>query len=87
MKQMTIRSFDPALEKGIVELSEQKGWPINRVALYLMRKGLGITEEVQPTLIGNQLSHFFGTWNEEEAKGFDHTIHEEFEKIDLENWK
>lgn len=87
MKQMTIRSFDPELEKAIEEMSRKRQWSANQVAIYLMRKGLGLTTEAEPQPIGNQLDAFWGTWTEEEARRFDERVARAFDRIDEENWK
>jgi hypothetical protein len=86
MKQMTIRNFDSDLERGIKELSAQKKWSINQVALHLMRKGLGLTDETEPHVIGDQLEHHFGKWSHAEQEAFDQAIDEEFSRVDPEQW-
>lgn len=87
MKQMTIRSFDPDLEKAMEEMSRKRQWSMNQVATYLMRRGLGLTTEAEPRPIGNQLDAFWGIWNEQEARDFDALVGEAFAGIDEENWK
>ena len=82
MKQMTIRTIDPELEKGIEELCLTKKWPVNQVAIYLMRKGLGLSDKAAPDQIGDRLDGFFGVWSEQEAREFDRAIEDEFNRID-----
>lgn len=87
MKQMTIRSMDPDLERAIEELSRQRQWSINQVATYLMRRGLGLTTEVAPQPIGGRLDAFWGAWSEAEAQDFDAVVEETFGRVDDEHWK
>jgi hypothetical protein len=86
MKQMTIRNFDPELERGIVEMSKRRKWSLNQVALHLMRKGLGLTNEVEPLTIGNRLDRHFGRWSPAEKEAFDRVVDEEFSRVDPEQW-
>ncbi len=85
MKQMTIRSFDPELEKALEEVSRKRQWSLNRAATYLMRKGVGLTTEAEPQPIGKRLDAFWGLWSREEARHFDDWVDEAFGRIDEEN--
>jgi|GEM_PF-822731 len=87
MTQLTIRTNNPKLEEGINLICRQKKWSKNQVALYLISKGLGITDEPEPKLIGHQLDSFFGEWTGEEKRSFDQQINQVFGKIDEEHWK
>lgn len=87
MKQMTIRSFDPELEKAMEEMGRKRQWSLNQVAIYLMRKGLCLTNEAESQPIGNQLDEFFGVWSMQEASEFDVQVDEAFGGIDEENWR
>lgn len=87
MKQMTIRSVDPDLERAIEELSRERQWSINQVAMYLMRRGLGLTTEAVPQPIGTRLDAFWGQWTEAEARDFDASVEEAFGRVDEEHWK
>ena len=87
MKQMTIRNFDPELERAIEEVSRQRGWSINQVAVDLMRRGLGLTTEAAPCLIGEKLDGFFGIWDAKEVQKFQAEVEEAFGQVDEENWR
>lgn len=79
--------MDPALERGIEELSKEKSWSINRTAAYLMRKGLGLTDESSPHMIGDKIDHVIGKWTLEEAAQINSYVEENFGKIDEEMWR
>ena len=84
---MTIRSVDPELEAAIEELGRQRNWSVNQVVTWLMRKGLGLTTEVEPQPIGGRLDSFWGVWSQAEAQEFDAGVEETFGRVDEENWK
>ncbi len=87
MKQMTIRSVDPDLERAIDEMSRERQWSTNQVAIYLMRRGLGLTMEAGPLPIGGRLDGFWGKWADAEAREFDAVVDEAFGRVDDEHWK
>src|SRR5687767_282496 len=67
LQQLTLRGFEPALEKAIRRLASDERISLNQAALKLLRKGAGLA----PTgKIGNSLDHLIGTWTEEEFKQF-----------------
>ena len=84
---MTIRSTDPELERAIEEMSRKRRWSTNQVAVHLMRKGLGLTTDVEPILIGDRLDGFWGKWSAKEARQFDSAVEDAFENVDEENWR
>jgi len=86
LKPKTIRSFDPELVKAMEEMSRNRQWSLNQVATCLMRKGLGMTTEAEPQLIGKQLDAYWGAWSEQEARDFEARVEEVFGFIDEENW-
>lgn len=47
MTQLTLRGFDPALERRLRELARRNGTSLNKAALQLMRRGAGL-EAGQP---------------------------------------
>lgn len=83
---MTIRNVDFRLERGIEDLRRRRNWSINQAALYLMRKGLGLSDEAEPVLIGDRLDRFAGVWGDEEGGLFDGVIEETFGRVDEEDW-
>jgi hypothetical protein len=86
MKQLTIRTVDPKLEAELEKLSRKRQWSLNQTATYLLRVGLGLTEETIIEPIGNGLDEFFGVWSTEESSGFDKKIDEQFSQIDPDVW-
>ena len=76
MKQLTLRGFDPSLERALTKVAEEKQWSLNRAALYLIRRGAQLLEdESRPLTVGRDLDSLIGSWTEDEA--------EEFEKATL----
>lgn len=88
MKQLTIRGFDPRLEKRLRELARERRTSLNRAALELMRRGAGLTDIRDSTdsgAIGPALDSFIGTWSAEDEAEFLRAI-EPLEQIDPELW-
>ncbi|MBW2734837.1 MAG: hypothetical protein JRH20_20815 [Deltaproteobacteria bacterium] len=87
MEQLTIRGFDPELQRRIRRLAKSKGISLNRAVLELLRKGAGLDDTQDDTgLIGSSLDTFIGTWSDEEADEFEESI-AEFSTIDEEVWR
>lgn len=88
MNQLTIRGFEPELERHIRALADREGISLNQAALRLMRKGAGIVRDVvEPDpRIGTSLDHFFGTWTDEEADEFEESIRD-LGQIDESFWR
>lgn len=84
MTQLTIRGFDPELERHLRNLARERGVSLNKAALWLMRRGAGL-DEARPATIGDQLDAFFGDWTEAESEAFLDAI-SVFETIDDEVW-
>ena len=77
MTQLTLRGFDPELEKRLRELAARDNSSLNKAALKLMRRGAGL--EAVPSVgpgIGDQLRAFAGQLSNAEAKAIDRAIHE-----------
>ena len=70
-----------------MEISRQRRWSLNKTAIYLLRKGLELPDEVSPEPIGNRLDSFFGVWDGEDAAAFERVTDEAFGQVDEENWK
>lgn len=66
--QLTVRGFDPSLERRLRELARERDLSLNRAALLLMRRGAGLTapptEDATP--IGRGLDRFVGLWSRED---------------------
>lgn len=86
MKQFTIRCLDSQVETAIEEMSRKRQWSLNQVVTHLMRKGLGLTTEVEPQRVGDRLDKFWGIWSSEERQTFDSAIEENFGQVD-EEWR
>jgi len=67
-------------------MSKRRKWSLNQVALYLMRKGLGLTSEIEPLTIGYRLERHFGKWSPAEKEACDRVVEEEFSRVDPEQW-
>ena len=87
MKQLTIRADDEALVRGLEQLSRERRWSLNRTATHLLRKGLGMPEQLPPQPIGEQLDAFFGRWSLAEAQELEKHVQDAFGHIDEENWE
>jgi hypothetical protein len=86
LKQLTIRGFEPDLEKRLRDLARRDHLSLNQAALVLLRRGAGLAKEKQPDRVGDSLDHLFGTWTKEEADEFD-SFMKDHEQIDPEMWK
>ena len=86
MKQLTIRGFDPELEKRIRKLAEKEDTSLNKAALKLLRQGAGLSKTNESSArIGSSLDHLAGTWSEEEARALEE-VTRDFERIDPDLW-
>jgi hypothetical protein len=87
MKQLSLRGFDPELEKQIRETARRQGISLNRATICLLRKGAGLTESGKTAnVVGDSLDHLIGQWSEDESKAFLESI-APLEKIDRSFWK
>jgi hypothetical protein len=87
MKQLSLRGFDPELEKQIREIARKQRISLNRATLCLLRKGAGLTESSKiADVVGDSLDSLIGKWSEEESRAFLKSI-EPLEQIDRSIWK
>ncbi len=87
MKQLSLRGFDPELEKRIREIATKEGVSLNRATLRLLRKGAGLRQTgMGPEVVGDSLDHLIGKWSLEQAREFLRSI-EPLEQIDRSFWK
>jgi len=87
MKQLSLRGFDPELEKRIREIAKKEGLSLNRATLRLLRKGAGLEDTGKfETIVGDSLDHLIGKWSAEEEREFLRGI-EPLEQIDRSFWK
>ena len=86
MKQLSLRGFDPELEKRIRDLARKEGISLNRAAIRLARKGAGLQEGGKCNAVGDSLDHLIGKWSAEESERFLKRI-KPLEQIDRSFWK
>jgi hypothetical protein len=87
MKQLSLRGFDPDLEKRIRELAREEGLSLNRAILRLLRKGAGLEDTRRSkAVVGDSLDYLIGKWSAREEKEFLKGI-EPLEQIDRSFWK
>lgn len=89
MKQLTLRGFDPDLERCLESLARKRSLSLNRAALLLMRRGAGLepTHEDPGTAsrVGPALDRFIGVWSEDEEREFLRSI-KALDEVDPELW-
>lgn len=77
MTQLTLRGFDPELERQLRELAARDHLSLNKAALKLMRRGAGLESEPVPARnLGERLQQFAGRLSAEEAQAIDDAIHD-----------
>jgi hypothetical protein len=87
LKQLTVRGFDPELERRLRRLAREEKISLTCAAIRLMRKGAGLDGESRVGRpIGKALDRFFGNWTDEQADAIERAV-EDFEVIDEEMWK
>lgn len=89
MNGLTVRGFDPELERRLREVARERGISLNRAAILLLRRGAGLREDgdVEPEgAVGDSLDAFFGGWTAAEAKAFGDAV-AVFEEIDEAIWR
>jgi hypothetical protein len=87
MKQLSLRGFDPMLEKKIREIARNQSISLNRAAICLMRKGAGFTESGKTAdVVGDSLNHLIGKWSKEEANTLLKSL-SPLDQIDRSFWK
>ncbi len=87
MKQLTIRGFDPELERLVRELADREGISLNQAVLRLLRKGAGLERpKGAENVVGSSLDDLIGTWSDEEAQEVMDAV-QDFETIDESLWR
>lgn len=77
MTQLTLRGFDPELEKRLRDLAIRDNSSLNKAALKLMRRGAGMDTLTSPGQdIGDQLRQFAGQLSDADADAIDNAISE-----------
>lgn len=75
MTQLTLRGFDPELERRLRALARRNATSLNKAALQLMRRGAGLEgagSSGQPA--GGRLAKFAGRMSAAEARSIDQAI-------------
>jgi hypothetical protein len=75
MTQLTLRGFDPALERRLRELAQRNGTSLNKAALQLMRRGAGL--EAGPRerpAAGPSLRRLAGRMSAADARAIDRAV-------------
>ena len=88
LNQLTLRGFEPELERRIRDLARREGISLNQAVLRLLRKGAGLAREKRDDedAVGHSLDHLFGTWTDEQAREFEEAIRD-LESIDESLWR
>jgi len=86
LKQLTLRGFDPELERLLRLEARHAGLSLNQAALRLLRRGAGLGEAAPSNAVGASLDHLIGTWSEADEKQFLEAT-ALFERVDEEFWQ
>jgi hypothetical protein len=87
MSQLTVRGFDPVLERRIREIARQEKISLTKAAVRLMEQGAGLRSgKLAPARIGAQLDDLIGTWTDREADAVLESIRV-FETVDDDLWR
>lgn len=78
MTQLTLRGFDPELEKCLRDLAARENSSLNKAAIKLMRRGAGLDAAVSsgPESIGDKLRQIAGQLSDAEADAIDQAVRE-----------
>lgn len=83
--QLTLRGFDPALERELHCVAAERDISLNKAALLLMRRGAGISES-GPGAVAMALDKYSGSWSAAEEKQFRKSV-QAFDQVDESFWK
>ena len=86
LKQLTLRGFDPDLERRLRLEARNGGLSLNKAAMRLIRRGAGLEEASSPSVVGSSLDHLSGTWSEADEREVLEAA-AVFERIDEEFWR
>lgn len=86
MDQLTVRGFDPQLERRLRELAREREISLNRAALLLLRRGAGLEQPSGVTgAVESALDSFVGVWSESDEREFLASL-EGLEQVDPDLW-
>ena len=87
MNQLTIRGFDPELERSLRRLAGERDLSLNRAALLLMRRGAGLGSPSRgANVVGSALDKFVGAWSQEQEAELLAAVGD-LEQIDPDLWR
>lgn len=74
------------LARAIRRLASRDGTSLNRAAVKLKRRGVGLAEGQDADIVGSSLDHLIGTWGSAEADEVDEALRH-FEANDERVWE
>jgi len=89
MNGLTVRGIDPELEQRLRDVAREHRISLNKAAILLLRRGVGLEEEGDDEpkgAVGDSLDAYFGGWTEAEANAFDAAV-AVFEQVDEAIWR
>lgn len=86
MKQITIRSLPPEVEKAIRRESKSKNLSLNKTIVEMLKKAVGVAAPSAERFVYHDLDDLAGTWSVAEADEFDGYLAEQ-RQIDQDLWK
>lgn len=87
MTQLTIRGFDPELERALRRLAQEEGISLSRAAIRLMRQAAGLGQQHKTRdIIGTSLDRFIGTWSTQRARQVTEAV-KDLEHVDESLWR
>ena len=87
MLPITLRDFEPELQRFLEEQAQRSGKTTNEIALELLRQAVKQAQLANPTgPIGDQLDHLAGDWTEDDVRQFEQVI-QACEQIDEDLWR
>lgn len=86
MDQLTVRGFGDELGAAMRRLAAREKISLNQAALRLLRRGAGLSEDVErPGAVGTTLDHLIGSWSTQAADEFDAAL-ADLETVDEDAW-
>lgn len=86
MKQITIRSLPPDVERAIRQESKRKNLSLNKTIVGMLKRAVGAAEPAKERFLYHDLDELSGAWSVAEADEFDDYVAEQ-RQIDEDLWK
>ena len=83
MKQITVRRIPDAVETELRKLAKRRQQSVNKTAVHVLQKGLGIGDHA---IEKRDLSRLAGQWSAEDCRLFEQNV-SIFETIDESVWQ